>query len=142
MDSAIGSAAEPTMGVTSACLPSLRPLVSIIIRGTTRGLGAARTGTKLSAQDNSSNSSRTVWRSRSRSDDGREGPLTRLKDPTENRRQRGHDVEVRGGKPRGGRGREDEISLEEMNVLVGGIRVKDEVVVTSNDWIDYKDKVY
>ncbi len=124
MDSAIGSAAEPTMGVTSACLPSLRPLVSMIIRGTTRGLGATRTGTKLSAQDNSSNSSRTAWRGRS--DDDREGPFTRLKAPTENRKLWGHDVEVRGGKPRGGRGREDEISLEEMNVPARGIRVKDE----------------
>lgn len=48
---------------------------------------------------------------------------------------------MRGGKVVG-RGREDEISLEEMNVPAGGIRVKDEVVVTSSDWLEYKDKVF
>ena len=35
-----------------------------------------------------------------------------------------------------------DISLAEMNVPAGGIRVKDEVVVTSSDWIPYKHEVY
>ena len=112
----------------------------MIIRGTTSGLGVVRAATKASAQDNSSTSSRLVWRSRS--DDGREAPFTRLEDPVENRTQWGHDVKVKGGKASGGRGREDAISLEEMNVPASGIRVRDEVVVTSSNWIDYKDKVY
>lgn len=77
-----------------------------------------------------------VWRSRN--DDEREGPFTRLED--EGRGQWGREIEVRGGKVR--RGRVDEISLEEMDVPVGGIRVKDEVVITSSDWIEYKDKVF
>lgn len=96
-----------------------------------------------------------VWRSpRIGVEDGREGYFERLEDPLDGdggggggsgsgggRTQWGHETLVRGGKV-GGRGVEDEISLEEMNVPAGGIRVKDEVVVTSSDWLEYKDKVF
>lgn len=89
-----------------------------------------------------------VWRSpRIGVEDGREGYFERLEDPVDGdgggggRPQWGHETLVRGGKV-GGRGVEDEISLEEMNVPAGGIRVKDEVVVTSSDWLEYKDKVF
>lgn len=78
-----------------------------------------------------------VWRSGK--EDEREGVFTRLEEQVEGRGVWGHETEVRGGKVRG---RMDEISLEEMTVPVGGIRVKDEVVVTSSDWIDYKDRIY
>ena len=81
-------------------------------------------------------------------EDGREGYFERLEDLPDGgggggggRTQWGHETNVRGGKV-GGRGLEDEISLEEMNVPAGGIRVKDEVVVTSSDWLEYKDKVF
>ena len=127
------------MGVISACIPSLRPLVSLITRGTTRGIGVSKTG-KSSFQDISSGASRMVRRSY---EDGREGYFERLEDPNESghRPQWGHETNVRGGMV-GGRGAVDEVSLEEMNVPVGGIRVKDEVVVTSSDWLEYKDKVF
>lgn len=145
------------MGVISACIPSLRPLVSLLTRGTTRGVGASKTTNKSkskgSAQDTSSGALSMVWRSPRIGEDAREGYFERLEDSSEgggngNGNGNGdrprffrHETNVRGGKV-GGRGGEDEISLEEMNVPVGGIRVKDEVRVTSSDWLEYKDKVF
>ena len=143
VNSAIWSAAEPSMGVVSACIPSLRPLVSLIARGTTRGIGVIKT-VKSSTQDTSSGASRIVWRSpRIGNEDGHEGQFEHLEDAPEagNGLQWGHETNVRGGKV-GGRGAEDEVSLEEMNVPVGGIRVNKEVVVTSSDWWVYKDNVF
>ena len=83
-----------------------------------------------------------VWKTKTIGDERNE-PFTRLPEDVvaENRRQWGHDVSVRGGKA-AGRGGEDEISLEEMNVPEGVIKVKDEVVVTSSDWLEYKDRLY
>ena len=136
------------MGVISACIPSLRPLISLLTRGTTRGIGASNTTkskskSKNSAQDASSGVSRMVWRSPTIGEDGREGYFERLEDGNEGRErsQWGYETLVRGGKV-GGRGAVDEVSLEEMNVPVGGIRVKDEVRVTTSDWLEYKDKVF
>lgn len=40
------------------------------------------------------------------------------------------------------RGAEDEISLEELHTPAGGIMVKDEVMITSSDSLEYKDKVF
>lgn len=122
------------MGVISACIPSLRPLVSMILRGTTRAIGGTYIERKSSAQDDTSRSSQT-WRSRSDADQ-----FTRLDDPTELRGQWGHDVTVHGGRTSVVAG--SDISLAEMNMPIGGIRVKDEVVVTTSDWIPYKHKVY
>lgn len=143
------------MGVISACIPSLRPLISYITRGTTRGIGVSRTGkskskSKGSAQDTSSVASKMAWRNPRTGEDGRDGYFERLEDPSEavspggttNRPQYfRHETNVRGGRVVG-RGAVDEISLEEMNVPAGGIRVKDEVVITSSDWLEYKDKVF
>ena len=143
VNSAIWSAAEPSMGVVSACIPSLRPLVSLIARGTTRGIGVIKTA-KSSAHDTSSGASRMVWRSpRLGNGDEHEGQFEHLEDATEagNRLQWGHETNVRGGKV-AGRGAEDEVSLEELNLPVGEIRVMDEVVITSTDWWEYKDNVF
>lgn len=140
VNSAIWSTAEPCMGVISACIPSLRPGFSILLRGTTKALGVVSIG-KESAEESSSGSSR-MWNSTNEGD-AAEGNFQRLEDSVEsNRRQWGHDVAVKGGKPIGGRGTADEISLEEMNVPAGGIRVKREVLVTSSDWIEYKDRIF
>ena len=76
-----------------------------------------------------------AWRSRS--DDN---TFNRLEDPTETRPKWGHETHVRGGKDRNPRA--SDISLAEMNVPEGGIRVKDEVVVTSSDWLEYKHEVF
>ena len=126
------------MGVISACIPSLRPLVSLLLRGTVRGLGVSDYG---SGKQVSSSVSHSAWRSRAGEgdDDNSSKPNDSVSDPQGQRW--GHDVEVLGGRG-GGRGAEDEISLEAMNVPQGVIQVKDEVVVTSSDWLEYKDKVF
>ena len=130
------------MGVISACIPSLRPLVSLIIRGTTKGLGVSKAGTSSAQNSNSSGSSRVMWKTKTI--DGERGePFTRLPEDlgTPSGPQWGRSVSVRGGK-RNGRGGEDEISLEEMSVPAGAIQVRDEVRITSSNWLEYKDRVY
>lgn len=52
----------------------------------------------------------------------------------------GRDVNVNGGKNKGTTGG-DEISLEEINESHRGIRVKNEITITSEAW-DYKDRLY
>ncbi|KAG8525603.1 uncharacterized protein KY384_009247 [Bacidia gigantensis] len=180
VDSAIWSAAEPSMGVISACLPSLRPLVSILLRGTVRGLGVSKYGLGSSAtgklgSSNGSGSRSGRWGSRSDGagaagvgrglgvggGEGKNGgdfeEFFRMDAPSDpGSRKVGHRVDVRGGRPRpdggengrlengvgGGVGEEDEISLEAVNPPEGVIRIKNEVTVTSSDWLEYKDKVY
>ena len=124
------------MGVISACLPSLRPLVSLLLRGTVKALGSTKTDNIKSL---SSSSSQGVWSSRMR-DDEQDAPFVRLEEGTRPKRPGRYDVSAAGPKARRAAG--DDISLEEINVPDGMIRVKDEVTVTSSDWIDYKDKVY
>ncbi|KAL8677165.1 MAG: hypothetical protein Q9224_000751 [Gallowayella concinna] len=134
VNSAIWSAAEPCMGVISACLPSLRPLVALITRGTHR---APKEGGANVQGTNSSGSSRMVWRRRD-SGQGKAGQFSRLDDPTP---RWGHDVTVKGGRDTE-HGSEENISLQEINVPQGQIKVKEEIVVTSTDWLEYKDRVY
>lgn len=127
------------MGVISACLPSLRPLVSVIVRGTVKPLGLSKSDKMKSV---SSNSSRSIWASRGEYDE-RDGPFLRLEEGASNGKQSsrwGHNVTAAGPADRRAAG--DEISLEEINVPLGTIKVKDEVLVTSSDWIDYQDKIY
>ena len=80
-----------------------------------------------------------AWRSRS--DDN---TFNRLDDPTETHRPQaskwGHETHVKGGKATNPR--TSDISLAEMNVPEGGIRIKEEVVVTSSDWLEYKHEVF
>ncbi|CAL8584661.1 hypothetical protein XPA_010249 [Xanthoria parietina] len=136
VNSAIWSAAEPCMGVISACLPSLRPLVALMTRGTHR---APKMGGGKSAQmASSSGSSRMVWR-RNDSDHGKH--FSRLDDSVGEQTRWGHDVTVKGGRDRE-QGSSENISLQEINVPAGQIKVKEEIVVTSSDWLDYKDRVY
>ena len=53
----------------------------------------------------------------------------------------GRDIFVRGGHDvEAGEG--DNVSLQEMNVPSGQIKVKEEIVITSSDWLDYKDRLY
>ncbi len=144
------------MGVISACVPSLRPLVSLCIRGTVRGLGVSKTSAKASGKSaqgtNSSTSGRFAgWRSHTDPDDASEdrdnltstATTARLEDGTvsdPNSKRWGHEVEVLGG--RRASGHEDGISLEEMNIPFGTIQVKDEVDVVSSDWLEYQDRVF
>ena len=73
-------------------------------------------------------------------DDERDAPLVGLEENARQKQAGRYVVSAAGPKDRRVAG--DEISLEEINVPDGMIRVKDEVTVTSSDWIDYKDKVF
>ncbi|KAL9124691.1 MAG: hypothetical protein Q9217_006001 [Psora testacea] len=113
------------MGVISACIPSIRPLVSILFRNTVHvfRVGEYGSGNKVST---SSHLSQSIWQSRAGESDI--DNVSKLKDSIcdPNSQKWGHEVEVSGGR-RGGRGAEDEISLEAMNVPQGVIQVKNEV---------------
>lgn len=67
------------------------------------------------------------------------GGFTRLEETQD---RWGHNANIHGGKNKGRTG-EDEISLEEMGSPTKGkgIRVRNEVTVTSEAW-DYKDRLY
>ncbi|KAL9637073.1 MAG: hypothetical protein Q9164_002427 [Protoblastenia rupestris] len=87
----------------------------------------------------SSASSRTIWPGKGHKDDRDQADgFTRLDDSGGGRW--GHNADVRAGKPKKGEGMDD-VSLEELNPASGEIRVKNEVVVTTEKW-DYKDKLY
>ena len=143
------------MGVIASCIPSLRPLLSLLFRGTTRA-----TGTLRSKNAQNTSSSHTMFSSRDRQGDeidlvptasgGREG-FARLGDEERGLGtwRWGHEVEVKGGREKkntgipglgGTRQQDDEISIEEI-IPQGGIKVKSEVVVTSTEW-EWKDRLY
>ncbi|KAL2036834.1 hypothetical protein N7G274_010377 [Stereocaulon virgatum] len=142
VNAAIWSAAEPSMGVIAACIPSLRPLVAYSWRGIHKDPTIL---TKKSDQaTTSSGSSRMMWPSRVHGED-LVGGFTRLEEGRLRRDQTqdrwGHDVNVRGGKSNRASNVEGNVSLEELNSHHTGIRVKNEVTVTSTAW-NYKDKVF
>ncbi|KAI4201783.1 MAG: hypothetical protein LQ346_002094 [Caloplaca aetnensis] len=149
VNSAIWTAAEPCMGVVSACLPSLRPLVTLRLKGTAPGIQnrstTDRSGSYGSSKTVWRNSTKTLWRNSTKSRENSEGGgrhFQRLDDPLTKHSRWHRDVTVRGGKDieRGSSG--EDISLRDMDVPSGQIRVKEEVVITSTDWLDYQDRVY
>lgn len=84
-----------------------------------------------------------IWPARGNQDETNPaGGFTRLEDPISavDKDRWGRDVNVQGGKNRGTAG-VDEISLEETNESHRGIRVKNEILITSEAW-DYKDRLY
>lgn len=128
------------MGVISACLPSLRPLISLMIRGTISAVGSPKPGPNPQ-KSVSSSSSRRMWSNRV--EDERDQPFLRLEEMTADQKNAGrwgHVVSAMGpgAKKPGG----DDLSLEELNIPEGNIRVREEIVITTSDWIDYKDRVY
>jgi hypothetical protein len=142
VNAAIWSAAEPSMGVIAACIPSLRPLVVYSWRAIHKSPTIL---TKKNAQaTTSSGSSRILWPSRVHGED-LVGAFTRLEEgrlPRDQNQDRwGHDVNVRGGKSNRTSNVEGNVTLEEPGPHDTGIRVKNEVTVTSTAW-DYKDKVF
>ena len=134
VNAAIWSAAEPAMGVIAACLPSLRPLVALVWKGSHRGPTYAINSTK-SAQAATSSSSKTLWSVKGdREDADKNGMFTRLEDGNG---RWGHNADIKGGRG----GVQDDVSLEELNPQDGVIRVKKEVVITTENW-GYNDRVF
>jgi len=130
------------MGVVSACLPSLRPLFKRIFSGTYHG-PTFRSRTCKSAQDYGSGttSSKHIW-SRSKGEDPDLRSFARLEEPVgETNTPWGHNVHVHGGRNQRPAG-EDQISLEEIQPPIGGIKVKTEVTLISNKRFEYRDQLF
>lgn len=132
VNAAIWTATEPCMSVVSACLPSLRPLVTLLVSGSPRGPPVKST--------RSSTSSRLMWRGSNANEDG---TFTRLEEPANELNPRwGHSVSVSGGRNNRNGSAGDNISMEDMNVPPNGINVTTEVVLVTSDRLDYHDRLY
>lgn len=147
VDSSIWSVAEPCIGVISACIPSLRPLVSLLHHRTARWSRDANLSQnappRKKAQEHTSGGSSGMF-SKDRATDGINSTLTRHDDTAAldpRRDQWSRDVTVRGGRV-SRTSAEDEISLEELIVPAGGIKVRNEVFITRSIRIEYKDRVF
>ncbi|KAL8920223.1 MAG: hypothetical protein Q9208_006388 [Pyrenodesmia sp. 3 TL-2023] len=133
--------------IVALCLPSLRPLVTTLLRGTPsiRNHSTTTVGTFGTFGTTGSEPSKPIWPSRNKSHDNSGGggrQFKRLSNPFAKHSPWHRDVTVRGGKDTERGSGDDEISLQEMNVPFGQIMVKDEVVITSSDWLEYNDRVY
>lgn len=121
------------MGVVSACIPSLRPLVTLIIRGTHRGqsLDSMQTGSTIAP-------SQPIWRTNKANEIDRN--FIRLEESlTEPVKTIGHNVSIYGGCS-GGKNSGNE--TEETDVPLEGIQVKTEITLISSDRLDYDDRLY
>ncbi|KAI4095728.1 MAG: hypothetical protein LQ344_001445 [Seirophora lacunosa] len=133
------------------CAGFLRPLAALIARGTHR----VRSKSVDAVTSSSSNtSSKAIWKKRKGSGDrhhGEGGHFLRIGDPfaRQHPTRWARHVSVRGGKDveRGSAGDGsvvggDDTSLQEMNVPEGQIKIKEEIVITRSDWLEYNDRVY
>ena len=138
------------MGIVSACLPSIHPLISIAFRGRFAAFGSEKetnNGTQGSSRKPS------AFTRKAREEDFSVGSFQRILDSNGDRQllhpedsestsKYGNKVSVHGGRNGGGHGAMDDISLEEMSLPMGTIGVKEEVVVISSDWMEYQSRLF
>ena len=140
VNAAIWTAVEPAIGVVSACLPSLRPLVKMIFSGSYKGPRFGSTNKNGQAYSSGTNFSKSKW-GRGNNDDGQDlSSFTRLEDQqpiNEPEPAWGHNAHVDG--PRKG----DKISLDDLGAPSSRqIRVKTEVTLISTSRLEYKDQLF
>lgn len=131
MKPAIWTAAEPSLGIVSACIPSLRPLVTYVISGTHRGpiMDSVKTSSTVLSP--------TTWRT-SESTEPR-GAFIQLDGSTnEIESAWGHRVSVHGGHT-GGKSAD---SIEEVEIPIEGITVKTEIMLLTSDRLNYNDRLF
>ena len=129
INAGIWSALEPNMAVICACIPSLRPLVSVAGQ---RFADAPLVRNKLHSTGGSS--SRRVWESdKSRPSNG---TFSQLDDP-DDLRPLGHDVSVRGG-----RVEECQPDVEAIEMPQQGINVRTEVTLSTSSRLYYNDRLF
>ena len=117
------------MAVVCACIPSLRPLLTILTQGVFN-----HPLIKSTLQPASTTSSKRIWRSsKSKSSDG---TFSQLEDP-EDLRPLGYDASVQGGRLTSGQQAEEAIEMPS-----NGIHVQTEVTLTTSDRLDYNDRLY
>ena len=132
VNAGIWTATEPTMGVVSSCLPSLRPLLRSLVSTTYHG---------PTCNHGSGTCSRYMW-SRNRAGDSACKTFTRLEETgIESNTRWGHNVQVHGGKKQHDSS-DDQIGLEEMETPSRGIKVKTEVTLISSERLEYKDQLF
>ncbi|KAL8916431.1 MAG: hypothetical protein Q9208_008517 [Pyrenodesmia sp. 3 TL-2023] len=133
---AIWSAAEPSIAVVCACLPSLRPLFVHLIWKNSK---AAPTSKRRSI---------TSWRSPKTGPSGTQGSFNRLHelssaDKSAKLGWRQNSVTVLGGRPKGGSSGDDiEEGESEEDVPLGRIRAKTQVVVSISERVDWRDDLF
>ncbi|MCJ1342616.1 hypothetical protein MMC31_000802 [Peltigera leucophlebia] len=128
---AIWTAAEPSLGIVSACIPSLRPLVTYVISGTHRG------PTMESVKTSSTALNPTTWRT-SESTEAR-GAFIQLDESTnEIESAWGHSVFVHGGHP----GSKNGDNIDEVEIPIEGITVKTEITLMTSDRLNYNDRLF
>jgi hypothetical protein len=141
VNAGIWTATEPTMGVVSACLPSLRPLFKRLVSNTYKGPYFGSSRNKSAQNYGSGNSSRYMWSS-NKGEDGDLRSFTRLEErPDETSTAWGHTIHVHGGRNKRG-SPEDQVSLEEMQTPSRRIKVKTEVTLTSTERLEYRDQLF
>ncbi|KAL8685307.1 MAG: hypothetical protein Q9218_007847 [Villophora microphyllina] len=124
INTGIWSALEPSMAVICACIPSLRPLFSLAIRGFP-SVSAYSKDKLLSAPR------RRTWPgSITKVSDGK---FSQIDEQQEDTSPFGHGVSVHGG--------DAEAGLEEIEMPENGIKVKTEVTVTTIG-LEYQDRLY
>lgn len=129
VNGAIWTETESSLSVVSACIPSLRPLVALLTRGTHQWPSMDSASTAVQ--------SHTVWRT-SKNDDP-DGNFFRLEESlSDSQRAWGHNVSVHGGRTSG----ENNENVDEVEVPPEGIKVKTEIILMSTDRLDYNDRLY
>lgn len=143
INAAIWTATEPSMGVISACLPSMRPLFNRIFSGTYRGPTFKSTRGKSAQDYGSGTSGRHMWSdSKGSTVDSRS--FSRLEDVANDSRDNnswGFNVLVHGGKNTNGNP-SDQVSLEEMQTPARRIKVRTEVTLISTQRFEYRDQLF
>ncbi|CAF9941740.1 hypothetical protein IMSHALPRED_002872 [Imshaugia aleurites] len=156
---AIWSAVEPIVGIFGACLPSLRPLVTLLLDSNAYRSFAATTSrtfqtstsssvlksnqskskhresttfARIEEQDGNAKTQRLPWRDQ-------KGPRVYDNDAD------GHKFTVYGGRDQHGRGEISAIEMERTSDVeppIGGIRVKTEILLSSSKRLDYNKRLY
>ena len=141
VNAGIWTATEPTMGVVSSCLPSLRPLLKGLVSNTYHGPTCNGLG-NINNQDHSNGTCSLYMRTRNRVGDSACKTFTRIEETgIESGTRWGHNVQVHGGKKQHDNS-DDQISLEEMETPSRSIRVKTEVTLISSERLEYNDQLF
>ncbi|KAL8761651.1 MAG: hypothetical protein Q9184_002235 [Pyrenodesmia sp. 2 TL-2023] len=133
---AIWSAAEASIAVVSACLPSLRPLFVRLIWKDSKVVPRSK------------HRSLASWRSPKTGPGSTQGSFNRLQefsstDEGAKLAWRQHSVTVLGGRPkRGSTGHDVEEGESEEDVPLGRIRAKTQVVVSISERVDWRDDLF
>ena len=129
VDACIWSSLEPNMAVVCACIPSLRPLLTILAQSVFN-----HPLIKSTLQSASSTSSKRIWRSsKNKTSDG---TFSQLED-REDLRPLGYDASVHGGRLTSNQQAEEAIEIPS-----NGIQVQTEVTLTTSDRLYYNDRLY